>query len=91
MGRGVVKISLHIGTTISNITLQDALYVPAAPHNLICLGKIHRTGYRLQFPINKLDVNVIAPNGRKILYGRNIGDVYALGNISPILPSTRLR
>ena len=91
MGRGVVKISSRIGTTISNITLQDALYVPAAPHNLICLGKIHRTGCKLQFPINKLDVNVIAPNGRKILYGRNIGDVYALGNISPILPSTRLR
>jgi hypothetical protein len=55
------------------------------------LAKYIASGYKLQFPIDKLDINVITPNGCKILYRRNIGDVYALRNISPILPSTHLR
>jgi hypothetical protein len=76
---------------IHNIKLRDALYVPAAPHNLICLSKIHCARYKLQLPIDKLDVNILAPNGRKILYRHNIGDIYALGNISPILLNTPLR
>jgi GAG-pre-integrase domain len=62
------------------------LYVPESPQNLICLGKIQRAGYTIQFPTNTCDVNIIAPNGRKILHGRNIGDMYALGNVSPIIP-----
>jgi hypothetical protein len=85
--RGIVKISSRIGSTINNIKLQDALYVPAAPHNLICLRKIHRAGYKVQFTTDTLDVNIISPKGKRIIHGRNIGDIYALGNISPILPS----
>ena len=85
-GRGTIKISTRIGDTTNSIKLKDVLYVPESPQNLICLAKIQRAGYIIQFPTNTRDVNIITPGGRKILYGRNVGDMYALGNVSPIIP-----
>src|SRR5579859_2903306 len=85
-GRGTVKISSRVSDATNIIKLKDVLYVPNAPHNLICLAKIQRAGYKIQFPTNSLDVNVTSPSGKKVLHGRDTGGVYALGNISPILP-----
>jgi hypothetical protein len=69
IGCGTIKISLCISTEMSNITLKNAFYIPTALHNLICLRKIHHARYKLQFPMNKLDINIVAPNGQKIHYG----------------------
>lgn len=87
-GIGSVKLKLSIGKQTTYIMLERVLYLPNSPHNLVSLGKLHRAGYRIEFPIGSLDVEIRSKAGTALAHCRNIGDVYALGNVEPVLPSS---
>jgi hypothetical protein len=48
-GHGTVKISIQTNEGTNTVTLNDALYLPSSPYNLISFGHIHRKGFKLKF------------------------------------------
>jgi hypothetical protein len=85
-GEGTVKLAFHMGSQSTTMLLQRILYLPSFPYNLLCLGKLHCTVHRLHFGINFLDIEIYTRGGNKLAHCCNVGDVYALGNVKPILP-----
>ncbi|KAJ6451849.1 hypothetical protein C8R47DRAFT_1169565 [Mycena vitilis] len=82
-GEGSVKLQFRVGSKLTTVTLARVLYLPSSPHNLISLGRLHRAGYELEFPFDSTDI-IIHRNGSRLAHCRNIGDVYALGNVMPV-------
>jgi hypothetical protein len=85
-GQGTVKIQFKIDSKLTTVTLQRVLYVPSSPYNLISLGKFHRAGHKVIFPLNSLDVEIVSKGGIKLAHCKNIGDVYAIGNVKTFAP-----
>ncbi|KAF7334034.1 hypothetical protein MVEN_02308800 [Mycena venus] len=85
-GNGTVTLQFTTGSRTNNVTLQRVLYLPSSPHNLISLGKLHRAGHRVTFPSNSLDAVITTACGITLAHCKNIGNVYALGNVKPSMP-----
>nr|GAT55525.1 predicted protein [Mycena chlorophos] len=82
-GEGSVRLQFTIDGRVNTVTLLNVVYLPSSPHNIISLGKMHRAGYSLAFPLGSEDI-IISRDGQRLAHCRNIGDVYALGNVRPL-------
>ncbi|CAK5269963.1 unnamed protein product [Mycena citricolor] len=88
-GQGTVQLVFEVRGRTTNVTLERVLYLPSSPYNIISLGKLHRAGHRVDFPLGGPKVAVYSEQGVKIMQGRNIDNIYALENVTPkISPPT---
>jgi hypothetical protein len=76
LGKGTVKINLMEGGKPTQITLTDAIHCPAAPFNLISLGRMTASKRRINLEGNLMQI--ITPNGRQIGHGTKIANLYHL-------------
>ncbi|KAJ7050020.1 hypothetical protein C8F01DRAFT_1175395 [Mycena amicta] len=88
IGTGTAELEFYVRSKRTKVTLLNVLYVPSSPHNFLSMGKLHRAGYSITFLPDSLDVDIRTKAGVRLAHCRNIGDVYALGNVIPILPDT---
>jgi hypothetical protein len=83
-GKGTVRITVTLGSNVETLRLDNALYVPASPYNLLSFGCMHRNGAHFVFSDNGVDCHILHPKTSKpIALCRNIGDVHAVANVKP--------
>jgi hypothetical protein len=70
------------------VTLNNVLYLPSSPYNLISFGHVQSKGFRLKFNAQSTsNFDIVGNNGTLLAHCQNIENVYAIANVVPIPPT----